>query len=123
MKSLRLHDHGQATVELALTLPILFMVLLGGVQVAELGRNQLAVQLAAREGARAAAVADDPTAGARAAVDRAIALRPIDVLVSLDATTVTVTVTFVDHTEVSMVGALLPDVTLHASATMAFEPP
>ena len=47
-------DRGQATVELALALPMVCLLLLAMVQVAVIGRDQLAVQLAAREAARAA---------------------------------------------------------------------
>ena len=39
------HDRGQATVELALALPVLLVVLLGVVQVAVVVRDRLAVQL------------------------------------------------------------------------------
>jgi len=116
-------DEGQATVELALSLPLLCLLLLGMVQVAVVGRGQLAVQLAAHEAARAAAVSADSEAAAIAAANRAISLRPLIVEVAVNAETVTVTVTYVDHTDVSMAGALIPDVTLQASATMAFEPP
>jgi len=116
-------DDGQATVELALALPLLCLLLLGMVQVAVIGRGQLAVQLAAHEAVRAAAVSADPDAAATAAAHHAVSLRPLNVQVVTNAETVTVTVSYIDHTDVSMVGALLPDVTLEASATMAFEPP
>ena len=116
-------DDGQATVELALALPLLCLLLLGVVQVAVIGRGQLAVQLAAHEAVRAAAVSADPAAAANAAAQRAISLRPLTVEVAADDTTITVTVSYVERTDVSIVGALLADVTLQASATMAFEPP
>lgn len=116
-------DHGQATVELALALPLVCLLLLGMVQVAVIGRAQLVVQLAAHEAVRAAAVSADPASAATAAAHHAVALRPLDVQVASDDRTITVTVSYVDHTDVSMVGALLSDVTVQASATMAFEPP
>jgi Flp pilus assembly protein TadG len=119
----RKRDSGQATVELALALPLLCLMLLGVVQVAVIGRGQLAVQLAAHEAVRAAAVSADPVAAADTAAHHAVSLRPLNVEVTSDDTTITVTVTYIDHTDVSMVGALLSDVTLQASATMAFEPP
>ena len=62
---------GQAAVELALALPVVVVLLLGMLQVALVGRDQLAVELAAREAARAAAVSADPAAAARSAADRA----------------------------------------------------
>lgn len=116
-------DDGQATVELALALPLLCLLLLGMVQVAVVGRGQLAVQLAAHEAVRAAAVSADPESAASTAAHHAISLRPLIVRVEVDEATITVTVSYVDPTDVSMAGALLPDVTLQASATMALEPP
>ena len=70
---------GQAAVELALCLPLLFMFLLGIVQLVVIVRDQLAVQLAAREAARAAAVAVSSDAAAQAAADHAVTLRPLTV--------------------------------------------
>lgn len=116
-------EDGQATVELALALPLLCLLLLGMVQVAVIGRGQLAVQLAAHEAARAAAVSADPDAAAIVAANHAVTLRPLTVQVATDEFTITVTVSYVDHTDVSIVGALLSNVILRASATMAFEPP
>ncbi len=116
-------DGGQATVELALCLPLLFMFLLGIVQLVVIVRDQLAVQLAAREAARAAAVAAPSSASAQAAADRAVTLRPLTVSAGIAFETVTVTVSHVTHTDVPMIGALLPDITVKATATMALEPP
>lgn len=116
-------DRGQATVELALALPLMCLLLLGMVQVALVGRGQLAVQLAAHEGARAAAVSADPVAAATAAANAAIALRPLDVRVVMEDTAVTVTVTYLDHTDVALIGVVVPNAKIIATATMSFEPP
>ncbi len=115
-------DRGQATVELALALPLVCLLLFGIVQVAVLSRDQLAVQLAAREAARAAAASPDPGA-ASVAAHRAVALRPLSVEISESDGTVTATVSYTDHTDVPLIGALLPDVVLTATVTMAVEPP
>jgi Flp pilus assembly protein TadG len=116
------HDRGQATVELALALPLVCLLLFGIVQVAVIGRDQLAVQLAAREAARAAAVSTDPEAGTTAA-RRAVTLQPLLVAIIDNGATVTATVRFTDHTDVPLIGALLPDIVLSATVTMAVEPP
>jgi Flp pilus assembly protein TadG len=116
-------DRGQATVELALCLPLLFVFLLGIVQLVVIVRDQLAVQLAAREAARAAAVAAPSAAAAEAGAAQAISLRPLHVAASSSASAVTVTVSHVTPTDVPLIGALLPDVTVTATATMALEPP
>lgn len=116
-------DRGQATVELALALPFICVLLLAILQVGLVGRNQLAVQLAAREAARAAAAASDAQAAGVDAAQRAVALRPLAVHVSEAGGTVTATVRYTDHTSVPLIGSVLPDVELTASVTMAVEPP
>ena len=123
MTKSRRRDTGQATVELALALPLVCLLLFGIVQVAVLGRDQLAVQLAAREAARAAAASADPGAAGSAAALRAVALRPLIIEISESAGTVTATVSYTDHTDVPLIGALIPDVALTATVTMAIEPP
>lgn len=120
----RRSDRGQATVELALALPLVFIVLLGVVQVLIVGRDQIAVVHAAREGARAAAVAADPGGeGARAAT-AAAGLDPARLAVSVagGADRVTVTVRYDVPTDVPLIGALLSDVTVTGTATMRTEP-
>ena len=59
---------GSAAVEFALVLPILFVVLLGLVQVGVLAKDELLVQQAARIGARQAAVSPDGESVRTAAV-------------------------------------------------------
>lgn len=116
-------DRGQAAVELALALPLVCVVLLGVVQVGVIVRDQLAVQAAAREGARAAAVAADPVAAANAAIAARSGVHPLEVAVGGGGDRVTVVVRYVDHTDVPLIGALLPHVTVEAEVTMVLEPP
>lgn len=116
------HDRGQATVELALTLPFLCTLVLGVVQVAVLGRDRLAVQLAAREAARAASVAADPRAAAAAGTS-AVDLPGVQVDVLHTAGTVRAVARYTDPTDVPLIGLVLPDVTVEAQVTMAVEPP
>ena len=85
-------------------------------------RNEIVVELAAREGARAASVAADPGPAAAAAVAHAVDL-PIDVRTSTSARTVTVTVSYTDPTDVPLIGRALGAITHRASATMQLEPP
>lgn len=123
MRSRTRSDAGQATVELALALPLVCTVLLGVVQVAVVVRDQLVVQAAAREGARAAATAADPAAAANAAVAGRGGLRPLEVTTSIESGRVRVTVRYIDPTDVPLIGALLPDATVEADVAMALEPP
>ena len=121
-------DRGQAVVELALCLPVVLLVLLGVVQVAVVVRNELLVQHAAREAARAASVSAAPGAAAsRAATSLAsTGLDALDVRVSSGAGAggvVRVVVTARTRTEVPLIGGLLGDVAHNASAVMALEPP
>src|SRR5690606_14947573 len=103
-------DDGQATVELALLLPIVVVVLLGMVQVALVGRDQLALELAAREAARAASVAADPSGAARTAAERATSLQPLDVATAVAGDAVSVTVAYRNPTDVALIGQLITDV-------------
>ena len=112
-------DRGQATVELALATPVLCLLLLGVVQLAIVVRDQLAVTEAARVGARAAAVAADPSAAAAGVT----AIEGASVATSSDGQFVTVTVTAMSPTDVPLIGALLPDVEVTGRATMLLEPP
>jgi Flp pilus assembly protein TadG len=117
-------DDGQAAVELALALPLVFVVLLGAVQVLVVGRDQIAVIHAAREGARAAAVAADPIGEGTAAATAAAGLDAgrLSVAVAGGGESVTVTVRYEVPTGVPLVGALVGDVTVTGVATMRVEP-
>lgn len=116
-------DDGQATVELALSLPLLCLFLCGLVQVAVVARDRVAVQLAAREAARAAAVAADPRAEGTRAAERATTLRPLSVTITEAAGRVTASVSYTDPTDVPLAGVLMPGVEVTATVTMAVEPP
>ncbi|MFT4659163.1 MAG: Flp pilus assembly protein TadG [Candidatus Aldehydirespiratoraceae bacterium] len=115
-------DRGQAAVEFAVALPLIVVAMLAIAQVGVSIRNEVAVELAAREGARAAAVSADSAGAAQAAARRAVTL-PMNVSVSTDGTTVSVTVTYVDPTDIAIIGAAIGPVTHTATATMAIEPP
>jgi Flp pilus assembly protein TadG len=102
---------------------MLFVFLLAIVQLVVIVRDQLAVQLAAREAARAAAVAAPSAAAAQGAANNAVTLRPLLVATNSSSGSVTVTVSHVTRTDVPLIGALLPDITVSAAAMMALEPP
>jgi Flp pilus assembly protein TadG len=121
----RRREGGQATVEVALLLPLVATMLLGVVQVGLVVRDQVLVTHAAREAARAAAV--DPTADvAREGATSAARLDPDRLTVDLSGSTdpggrLTVTVRYRSPTDVPLVGQLLGDRTLEAEATMRVE--
>jgi Flp pilus assembly protein TadG len=118
-----LDDRGQASVEFAMALPLVAVLILGVVQVVLVARDQLTVELAAREGARAAAVAAAPSAAARRAVDASTELTPLGVHTRTSSGNVSVTVTHRNPTNVPILGALIASVDLTATVTMAREPP
>jgi len=117
------NDEGQSTVELALSLPLLCLFVCGLVQVAVVVRNEVAVQLAAREAARAAAVSADPQSAGRLAAERAVALTPLEVTIAEHDGLVTAQVRFTDHTDVPFIGMFVPDAVVSATVTMVAEPP
>jgi TadE-like protein len=111
-------DAGQAAVELALVLPAVVLLLLSLVQFALVGRDELLVVHAAREAARAASVAGSGSAAAArvlpgARVQISGGARVGDLVVAV--------VTFRSHTDVPMIGALVPDPWLRARVTMRAE--
>ncbi|MEX0848014.1 MAG: TadE/TadG family type IV pilus assembly protein [Ilumatobacteraceae bacterium] len=118
----RTDDRGQAVVELALSLPLVCLLLLGVVQVGLVVRDDLVVLHLAREAARAASVSAAPLAAARGALASG---PPIGAAVSVrnGVGTVRVVVTATSRTRVPLVGLLVPDVALRAEVVMATEPP
>jgi hypothetical protein len=104
-------------------LPVIVIFVLGLMQVAVVARDQLAMELAAREAARAASVSAQPAAAASSAARRATRLQPLAVDVAVGSTAVTVTVRHHSRTDVAIIGPLIADVELRASATMVLEPP
>jgi TadE-like protein len=118
-------DAGQTTVEFALVLPLVALVLLALVQTVVVARDQLLVVHAAREAARAAAV--DPASGAALqAAELSGPLDPgrLDVDVSgrgPPGSRVRTVVRYREPTDLPIVGRLIGDVTLRAEATMRVE--
>jgi Flp pilus assembly protein TadG len=121
-RTTRRGQHGQAAVEFALVLPVIAVMALGLVAVGLAVRNELAVELAAREGARAAAVSASPSTAAAAAARRSVAL-PIVVTTTGAVDSVTVVVTHTDSLPVPIIGRLIGTITHTATVTMAVEPP
>jgi Flp pilus assembly protein TadG len=124
----RLHgEDGQATVELALCLPLLAFVCAGLVETSLLALDQVRVWHAAREAARSAAVEPDP-AVTREAAGRS-GLVGLDVSVSPAAQErapgrpTTVSLAYRYDARVPLVGAAFEAVVLRAEATTRIERP
>ncbi|MGH9266075.1 MAG: TadE/TadG family type IV pilus assembly protein [Acidimicrobiales bacterium] len=118
-------DGGQASVELALVLPLVLMLLLVVVQLGLLVRDQILVVHAAREAAREAAVEPAADAPRRAALaSSTLAESRLTVTATgrgAAGSRVRVEVAYRAPTAVPLVGAALGDLTLRASATMRVE--
>jgi len=115
---------GQASVELALCLPVVASLLLLVVQAGLVVVDQVAVVQAAREAARRASVDPDPEAPRRAALGGR--LTPGRTAVSVERVAgrpdlARATIRHRAATDVPVVGGLLPDIELEAVATMAVE--
>jgi Flp pilus assembly protein TadG len=119
---------GQATVELALLLPVVVLLVLAVLQVGLLVRDVVLVTHAAREGARAAAT-EPSTDAARAAVLASSGLDPDRVAVTLTTTGVgssrraAVEVVYRAPTGVPLVGGTVGDRLIRARVTMRVEVP
>ena len=118
-------DGGQASVELALVLTLVMLLLLAVVQLGLLVRDQILVVHAAREAVREAAV--DPAADApRRAALASSTLSDARLTVSTSGrgavgSRVRVEVAYRASTGVPLLGAAMGDLTLRASATMRVE--
>jgi len=116
-------DHGQATVELALVLPLVFGLLMLLFQIALVARDEILVVHAARDAAREASVSHDPER-MLAAVRRDLPGATVRIVRrGRVGETVEVAVSYVARTSLPLVGALVPDLTLHAGSVMRVETP
>jgi hypothetical protein len=115
-------EEGQATVELALLLPFFVLLLMAIIQVGLVVHARVLVTHAAREGARAAAVgATDEEVRQAVAVAGDLPVHRLRVEVARVNGAAVVSVYYVDPTAVPLIGAMLSDVELAATATMRLE--
>ncbi|CAN5603062.1 hypothetical protein BH24ACT26_BH24ACT26_15680 [soil metagenome] len=123
----RSNERGQATVELALCLPLVALLLAGFVQVGVLVGDQVRLWHAAREAARVAVV-DPDLDSARAAAERGglsgltLDVRP-DAAFRVQGRALTVSLSYVPTRRIPLLGRLLDSLELHAQATMRIEQP
>ena len=119
-------DRGSASVEFALVLPILLVLVLAVVQVGLFVRDDLVLVGSARAGARQAAVSADDASVRDAVARGAPGLDPSRIDVAISRTRrggpATVSVTYAAPQAVPFVGWLFPGtVTLQATAVMRQE--
>jgi hypothetical protein len=116
-------EQGQATVELALVLPLIFGMLALLFQIALVARDEIVVVHAARDAVREATVSRDPGLIAAAARRNLPGATVRIVRRGRVGEPVEVSITYVSHTELPLVGALVPDLTLHSASVMSVERP
>lgn len=118
-------DRAQASVELALLLPIVVLLLLAVLQVGLVARDVVLVTHASREAARAAALDGAPAAARRAALaSSGLSEDRLEVTVSGRSgpgSRVRVVVTYSAPSSVPIIGALLGDRAIRSAATMLVE--
>jgi Flp pilus assembly protein TadG len=120
-------ERATATVEFALVLPLVLIMVLALLQVGLFVKDQLVVEECARAGARQAAVSSDDASVRSAATEAAVSLDTDELSVTVAraggvGTAATVTVTYTDAIAVPLVTWLFPPtVALHASAVMRQE--
>lgn len=126
MRVARWEDRGQSTVEFALILPLVALVVLCVVQAGFVVRDQLLVSHAAREAARAASVSETDRAGAALRAARQAGSLQSDRLSGTVSVTdgggsVRVVITYKSATDLPMIGPLVPDIDLQSSVVMRIE--
>ena len=109
-------ERGQATVELALVMPVVAVVAMALLDLGLVMRDNVLCVHAAREAARALAVGEDPVGAARRRSGLGSALS-----VTTDATTGTATVELDLSARLPVLGRLVPGAKLRQSATMRME--
>lgn len=118
-------DRGQATVEFALLLPLVVVLLLAVAQVVAVARDAVAVEVATRAAGREAAI-DPRPAEVKAAAQRASPLLKAERLTTETSHRrqeglVSVEVRYRAATDIPIVGRLAPDITLESKATFRRE--
>jgi Flp pilus assembly protein TadG len=118
---------GQATLELALALPVLVVVITGLIETALMASDQLRLWHAAREAARVAVVDADPLAAERTVRDQGFADADVGVTPPpaerRQGDSLTVSVGYRRSSRVPIIGRIFDGVELRARATMRIEQP
>lgn len=113
-------EQGQASVELALVLPLVALLALALLQAALVGRDAVLVAHAGREAARAAAV-EPGTAYEAASRSSALERTRLRVIEVRRGDRMVVDVRYRVATDVPLIGPLIPDLTLRTRVTIRAE--
>ncbi len=111
-------DSGQATVELALVMPLIIGLVLIILNVGLVVRDQLAVWHAASTGARAASISPDSPEVVQQAVEAEVQLRPLHLQIVRDGDLVTVKANYPRTFDLWLISGIAPPLILSATVTM-----
>ncbi len=111
-------DSGQATVELALVMPLIVGLLLIILTAGLVVRDQLAVWHAASAGARAASISPDSPDVVQQAVESEVQLRPIHLQIVHEGDLITVEAKYPRTIGLWLFKFITPPLTLSATVTM-----
>ena len=111
-------DSGQATVELALVMPLIIGLLLIILNVGLVVRDQLAVWHAASAGARAASISPDSPDVVQQAVEAEVQLRPLHLRIVQDGDLITVEAKYPRTIGLWVFKYIAPPLILSATVTM-----
>ena len=111
-------DSGQATVELALVIPLIIGLLLIILNVGLVVRDQLAVWHAASAGARAASISPDSPDVVQQAVEAEVQLRPLHLRIVRDGDLITVEAKYPRTIGLWVFKYIAPPLILSATVTM-----
>ena len=111
-------DSGQATVELALVMPLIIGLVMIVLAAGLLVRDQLAVWHAASAGARAASISPNSPDVVQQAVEDEVGLRPLHLQIVRDEQLITVEVQYLRTINLWLIKHIIPPLTLSASVTM-----
>ena len=111
-------DSGQATVELALVMPLIIGLLLIILTAGLVVRDQLAVWHAASAGARAASISPDLPDAVQQAVESEVQLRPIHLRIVREGNLITVEAKYPRTIGLWLFKFITPPLILSATVTM-----
>lgn len=111
-------DSGQATVELALVMPLIVGLVLIILTAGLVVRDQLAVWHAASAGARAASISPDSPDVVQLAVESEVQLRPIHLQIVREGDLITVEAKYPRTIGLWLFKFITPPLTLSATVTM-----
>ncbi len=110
-------ERGQAVVEFALVLPVVLIFVLFVIQVGLVVRDQIALVHACGSAARAASISSQPNSAAAELFARIPSLSEAALQISTSDKYVTIRVSSLSKTDLPLIGALTPDISIHAEAT------